>query len=49
MILRWDNAPHHPKIKTVPHHLHERGGVKKSEEVTFAEILRGIEGRFKKS
>ena len=21
-IIRWDNAPHYPKIKTYPHHFH---------------------------
>jgi hypothetical protein len=46
-ILRWDNAPHHPEIKTFPHHLHEEG-IKESEEVTFAEVLTEIERRFKK-
>lgn len=47
-ILRWDNAPHHPEIKTFPHHLHEEESVTESGEVTFAEMLREIEGRFKK-
>jgi hypothetical protein len=22
LIIRWDNAPHHPKIPTFPHHKH---------------------------
>ena len=22
-LLRWDNAPHYPKIKTYPHHFHD--------------------------
>ncbi len=22
LIVRWDNAPHHPEIKTHPHHKH---------------------------
>jgi hypothetical protein len=48
MILRWDNAPHHPEIKTFPYHLHEEENVKESEEMTFAEMLRRIEGKFKK-
>jgi hypothetical protein len=47
-ILRWDNAPHHPEIKTFPHHLHEEGGVKEAEGITFAEVLREIERRFKR-
>lgn len=33
MIVRWDNAPHHPKIKTFPHHKHERKRVVESEEM----------------
>ncbi|MBN2090455.1 hypothetical protein JW964_12650 [candidate division KSB1 bacterium] len=24
LIIRWDNAPHHPEIKTHPFHLHDR-------------------------
>lgn len=23
IVKRWDNAPHHPQVKTFPHHLHE--------------------------
>ena len=49
MILRWDDAPHHPEIKTFPYHLHDEESVTESGEVTFAEMLRRIEGRFKKS
>lgn len=22
LLIRWDNAPHHPEIKTHPHHTH---------------------------
>ena len=25
-IIRWDNAPHYPKIKTYPHHFHTKNG-----------------------
>lgn len=25
-IVRWDNAPHYPKIKTYPHHFHTSDG-----------------------
>lgn len=46
-ILRWDNAPHHPEVKTFPHHLHEEESVKESGEITLAEVLGEIEGRFK--
>ena len=31
-IIRWDNAPHFPKIKTFPHHFHNfKGEVEDSE------------------
>ena len=23
LIMRWDNAPHHPAVETFPHHLHD--------------------------
>ena len=25
-IIRWDNAPHYPKIKTYLHHFHTKDG-----------------------
>lgn len=25
-IVRWDNAPHYPKIRTHPHHFHTKDG-----------------------
>jgi len=25
-IIRWDNAPHYPDIKTYPHHFHNKEG-----------------------
>ena len=42
LIKRWDNAPHHPKIKTFPHHLHERDIIKTSDIPTFVEVLKRI-------
>jgi len=26
-VLRYDNTPHHPEIRTYPHHKHEKGKV----------------------
>ena len=26
-LLRWDSAPHYPKIATAPHHFHDEQGV----------------------
>lgn len=45
LIMRWDNAPHHPEVATHPHHLHHDGTVKPSQEPTLAEILKMIGDR----
>ena len=30
-IIRWDNAPHYPNLKSYPHHFHnEEGNIKES-------------------
>jgi hypothetical protein len=42
LVMRWDNAPHHPEVATHPHHLHDRGVVKPAHEPTLAEILKTI-------
>ena len=41
MVLRWDNAPHWPNMKTFPHHLH-RGSEKNAfecREVFIEDVL----------
>jgi len=44
MILRYDNAKHHPKLKTFPHHKHIiTGAVVESNEPDIEEILIEIE------
>lgn len=39
MIARWDNAPHHPKIKTHPNHLHVGEKIKASPPVDIEQVL----------
>ena len=39
LIIRWDNAPHHQKIETYPHHMHIAEGIKKSYSITLEDIL----------
>jgi hypothetical protein len=39
LLLRWDNAPHHPEIPTFPHHQHEGERVTPSVRVTVEEVL----------
>lgn len=43
LIARWDNAAHHPEVKTHPHHRHQKDMVFPSQEPTLSEILRKIE------
>lgn len=48
-LFRWDNTPHHPKVKTFPHHVHvgkiER--VKESEPQNLERVLTKIVGLMK--
>ncbi len=46
LIIRWDNAPHHPNIQTFPFHVHieDKKNVKESAEVTLHEVLKYIQG-----
>ncbi|OIQ54269.1 hypothetical protein MOTE_24640 [Moorella thermoacetica] len=46
LIKRWDNAAHHPEIKTRPHHMHEVDQIKPSLEPTLTEILKIVENNF---
>mgnify|MGYP001075534321 CR=1 FL=1 len=42
LITRWDNAPNHQEIKTFPHHVHTKDGVKESYSITLEDVLRKI-------
>jgi len=50
LICRWDNAPHHPQIKTFPHHKHEKTpeNILPSKEITLEKVLNVISERIKK-
>jgi hypothetical protein len=41
-ILRWDNAPHYPRISTAPHHFHDELG-KVSESPLSGKPLKDLE------
>lgn len=47
--VRWDNARHHPELKTFPHHMHMRedGNVKDSTRIDLWEVLRVMESEVK--
>ncbi len=44
-VFRYDNAPHHPEIRTHPHHRHseERDQLSAAEEPTLSQILNEIQ------
>jgi hypothetical protein len=37
--LRYDNAKHHPEIKTFPHHKHISGKIEDSKEPELIDVL----------
>jgi hypothetical protein len=39
MLLRWDNAPHHPEIPTHPHHRHDGERIDPAARVSIEEVL----------
>ncbi|MFQ5639720.1 MAG: DUF6516 family protein [bacterium] len=45
LIKRWDNAPHHPRVKTYPHHLYSKSEetILESELMTLSKVLKLIE------
>ena len=48
LLLRWDNAPHHPEIPTFPHHKHEGERISPSVRVTVEEVLAELAARLKR-
>lgn len=49
LIIRWDNAPNHPNIKTHPYHLHrnEDNNIESSKEMTLKNVLEFIKNWLK--
>jgi hypothetical protein len=49
LIIGWDNAPHHPHLKTYPHHTHFAGRKKPiaSNERNLPAVLEFIAKRIK--
>lgn len=42
MIVRWDNAPHHPEVKTHPDHIHVGGKIKASQPMDIPQALEAV-------
>lgn len=43
-IFRYDNAPHHPQLKTFPHHKHLGRKTIESEEPDLKQVLQEVAG-----
>jgi hypothetical protein len=43
LLVRWDNAPHHPEMTTFPHHRHDAATVRESSPTTLGNVLESIE------
>lgn len=43
LIFRYDNAPHHPGLRSFPHHKHEGGRVIEAGSLDLGEVLREID------
>jgi hypothetical protein len=44
MIVRYDNAPHHPELPGFPDHVHRPGGVEPADPPDLSDVLREIDG-----
>jgi Family of unknown function (DUF6516) len=39
MVVRWDNAPHHPGVRSFPHHKHAGRTIEASKDMTVELVL----------
>jgi hypothetical protein len=39
MVVRWDNAPHHPEVPSFPHHKHVGRTIEASKAMTLRLVL----------
>ncbi len=49
IILRYDNAPHHPYIETFPHHKHENDEIKPLYNSSIESFIKEIENLVEES
>jgi hypothetical protein len=48
MIVRWDNAPHHPEIQSFPHHKHVGRTIEASKDMTVELVLAELQAMIEK-
>jgi len=46
LILGWDNAPRHNKVKSFPYHKHTADGVQPSDERNLPDVIEYIGSNF---
>lgn len=39
MVVRWDNAPHHPEVESFPHHRHAGRRIEAVKDMTVELVL----------
>lgn len=42
LLARWDNAPHHPEVKSHPDHLHTEKDIKSSRPIDVKQVLEAV-------
>jgi hypothetical protein len=47
LLLRWDNAPHHPELSTQPHHKHVGEQIGPSARVSIEDVLAALAATLK--
>lgn len=45
LIFRYDDVPHHPDVKTFPHHKHESEKIVAADPVDLSQVLQEIDRR----
>ena len=43
LVVRYDNAPHHPELPGFPNHKHTRTGIEPAEPPDLSEVLKEID------
>jgi hypothetical protein len=48
MVVRWDNAPHHPEVESFPHHKHVGRTIDASKDMTVQLVLAELRAMIEK-
>jgi hypothetical protein len=42
LVFRYDDAPHHPEVKSFPHHKHTTEGIVESDHPSLGQVIQEI-------